>query len=473
MLSGSQVIGFVLFDLMIILMAARLFGAAAKRVGQPSVVGEIIAGVVLGPSVLGVTLLQLSPDLGFSFGGIDFPLLCEASLAGTTTLPSITSCLFPPQAQSILNGVGQLALLLFMFLVGLELDLEQLKGKGRQIGIVAGGAVAIPMLLGLLIAPLLYNETFVADITTVSSLGFGLFIGAFISITALPVMVRILQEKGKATTPLGIVGIAAAAVVTVLMFVMVAIAAGVSTGAPTSGLIGKVLLSLVYLAVMVLVAPRVMDRMLGQPYLNRAQAIGMASARQTFSGMAADAPSGAGHALTHAMFAWTLVLVFASGWIAHILGINVIVGGFMAGLAMPVREGLVRDMTTELFDTVVTVLLPVFLAFAGLRADFTQLTVGAIPGILIFVVTCIIGKWGAGAVLGRASGLEWRESNLLGILLNCRGLLPLVVGLVGLQAGVISPIMNVAAVVMALVTTSMTGPLFDRFNTPAPEPMAV
>ncbi|MGI9015524.1 MAG: cation:proton antiporter [Euzebya sp.] len=463
-----------MFDLALILVAARAFGSLAKKVGQPGVVGEIIAGVVLGPSILGAWLLAVQPDFAVHLGPLDLPLLCDLSLANTTIEPSITACLFPPQAQSVLNGIGQIALLLFMFLVGIELDLNQLVGKVTQISVVAVGVVIVPLLIGLGIAPLLYNSTFVADTTTVSSLGFGLFIGAFISITALPVMVRILQEKGLATSPLGIVGITAAGGVTVLMFMLVAVATGVSTGAPTGLLISKVILAVVYLAVMVMVIRPVMDKRLGRPYAERAQKIGLTSAKMTWSGVDEFSKAGAGHALSHAMFAWILVLVFASGWIAHILGINVIVGGFMAGLVLPVRAGLARDLTTELFDTVVIVLLPVFLAFAGLKADFTTLSIAALPGLALFLVACVVGKWGGGALLGRAAGLSWKEGNLLGILMNCRGLLPLVVGLVGLQAGIITPAMNVAAVTMALVTTAMTGPLFDRFNIdkPAKTPVA-
>lgn len=478
MLSGAQVIAFVLFDLVLILVAARLFGAAAKKVGQPSVVGEIIAGVVLGPSVLGPTLFAIAnPAASLSIGPLDLRLLCDISQSAAIAAnpdfqASITSCLFPPQAQAILNGIGQLALLLFMFLVGLELDLDKLASKVKQVGIVAIGVVVVPLLIGLAIAPLLYNETFVFDIDTVSPLGFGLFIGAFISITALPVMARVLQEKKLDTTTLGIVGIAAAAGVTVLMFILVSIASGVASGAPTGLLITRTLLAFVYLAIMMVVVKPLMEKRLGEPYMARAQEKGIASAKMTFSGIDEFSPSGAGvGALSHAMFAWVLVLVFASGWVAHILGINVIVGGFMAGLILPVRQGLVRDMVTELFDTVVIILLPVFLAFAGLNADFTLLfrNFGAAGlGLLIFLVACVVGKWGGGALLGKAAGLSWKESNLMGILMNCRGLLPLVVGLVGLQAEVISPIMNVAAVTMALITTAMTGPLFDRFNTPEP-----
>ncbi|HUG85794.1 MAG TPA: cation:proton antiporter, partial [Euzebya sp.] len=160
MLSGAQVIAFVLLDLMVILIAARLFGAAAKKVGQPGVVGEIIAGVVLGPSLLG--LISLQPDLALSLGPLDLRLLCDVSLAAGADA-TLSSCLFPPQAQSILNGIGQLALLLFMFLVGLELDLELLLSKLKQVVVVGIGVVIIPVLIGLAVGPVLFNDTFVAN----------------------------------------------------------------------------------------------------------------------------------------------------------------------------------------------------------------------------------------------------------------------------------------------------------------------
>lgn len=468
MLVPGQVIAFVMFDIAVILVAARLCGLAAKKVGQPAVVGEIIAGVLLGPSLLGATLF-----------GFDTPpewLSCGASLANSPNEPvSLTACVFPPQARAVLNGIGQIALLLFMFLVGLELDLKSLKGKTAQVATVAVGVVAVPIVVGFLVSPVLYNETFVADLDTVSSTGFALFIGAFISITALPVMARILQEKGLSSTPLATVGVAAAAVVTVLMFMLVSVASGVSAGQSTGALATKIGLAVAYLVVMMVVVKPLLERFVGQPYEERAQKIGLISAKRTWSGVDEFAPAGAGEALSHGMFAWILIVVFFSGWVAHLLGINVIVGGFMAGLVLPVREGLIRDMTVELFDTVAIILLPIFLAFAGLNADFNLLFQNfgdALVGLLVFIVACIAAKWGGAAVLGRAAGLTGKEANLLGILMNCRGLLPLVVGLVGLQGGVISPVMNVVAITMALVTTAMTGPLFDAFNrrgTAAPE----
>ncbi len=136
----------------------------------------------------------------------------------------------------------------------------------------------------------------------------------------------------------------------------------------------------------------------------------------------------------------------------------------MAGLVIPQRVRIASDMNTELFDMVVLVLLPIFLAFAGLGTDFTQLSGGAIPGIALFLVACIVAKWGGGLLAGKLAGLSSSDSNLLGILVNCRGLLPLVVALIGIEQGVISPAFQVGAVLMALVTTGMTGPLFDRFS---------
>ena len=355
MLSGSQIVAFVLFDIALILMVARVCGAAARKVGQPAVVGEIIAGVLLGPTLLGPTLAGLDNPPGF--------LHCEAALALVDTAPSFTSCLFPPQVQSVIGALGQLSLLLFMFLVGLELDLKALAGKQAQIAIVALGVVVVPLVGAFALNPVLYTDVF-TDTTTVGSVAFALFVGAIMSITALPIMVRILQEKGMATSELGAVGIAAAAVVTVLMFLLVAVASGVATGASSGRLATRIGLALVYLGVMLFIVRPLLRRPLGVPYLRRAAERGVHTDRG-WSQTDEFAPAGAGMAMSHAMFAWVLVLVLLSGWVAHLLGINVIVGGFMAGLVLPEREGLVRDMTTELFDFTVVILLPLFLAFAG------------------------------------------------------------------------------------------------------------
>ncbi len=442
-LRPDGVLAFVLLDVLIILVAARAVGALARKVGQPAVVGEILAGVLLGPTLLGPTLFAWDQPWNW--------LQCEqalTSLPAEMRQPSITACLFPPQARSVLGILGQIALVLFMFLVGLELDFSLLKGKVKGILTVAVGVVALPIALAFLIAPALYNSKFVAMFGTPaqpSRASFTLMVGAMLSVTAFPVMARILQEKKLTQSPMGSIGVAAAAVVTVLMFLAVAVASGVATNQGPSSLGVKFLLTGVYLAVLfLLVRPALAP--LGRAY----EAKG----------------------LTPGMFAGIIALVLASAYVAHRLGINVIVGGFVAGAVLPARSGLFRDMASRLSDLTAIVLLPIFLAFSGLATDFTRLGLSFLGGIALFLVAGVVGKWAGGALFARLGGLSWAEGNVIGVLMNCRGLLVLVVGLIAFQQGVISAPLQVGGVLMALITTAMTGPLFDTFvkRVPRAEP---
>lgn len=440
-LDSGQVLGFLLLDLAIILVAARVLGELAKKVGQPSVVGVIVAGVLLGPTLLGPAVFAWDEPWSF--------LHCDAALAATEGEPSITSCIFPPQTRSVLGLIGQLALVLFMFLVGLELDWDLLKGKGRSIVMVAFGAVAVPMALAFVIGPSLYGKNFVAAFGTAdapSELSFTLFIGAMLSVTAFPVMARILQEKRMTASNMGSVGIAAAAIVTVLMFLAVAVASGVASDQGPSSLATKFVLAGVYIAALFVVA-----RPLLAPLGRRYEQGG----------------------LTPGLFSTVLIFTVASAYVAHLIGINVIVGGFLAGAVLPARAGLFRDMAARLSDVTNIVLLPVFLAFSGLNTDFTQLRATHLAGIAVFLVAGVAGKWIGSAASARLSGMSWAEGNVLGILMNCRGLLVLVVALIGVTEGVIAAPMQIGGVLMALVTTIMTGPLFDRFSTTLPGSGAV
>ena len=443
-LKPDGVLAFVLLDITIILIAARLVGALARKVGQPTVVGEIVAGVLLGPTLLGRTVFAW--DHPWSF------LQCEQAL---TTLPeamrepSITACLFPPQARSVLGILGQIALVLFMFLVGLELDFSLLKGKGKSILTVALGVVALPIALAFVIAPALYNSKFVAMFGTPaqpSRSSFTLMVGAMLSVTAFPVMARILQEKKLTQTPMGSIGVAAAAVVTVLMFLTVAVASGVASDQGPSSLAVKFLLAGLYIAVLFLVVRPALAP-LGRIYEAKGS-------------------------VTPGIFAAIIILLFASAYVAHKLGINVIVGGFLAGAVLPARQQLFRDMAARLSDFTAIILLPIFLAFSGLATDFTRLGLAFLGGIAIFLVAGIVGKWAGGALFARLGGLSWAEGNVIGILMNCRGLLVLVVALIAFNQNVISAPLQVGGVLMALVTTAMTGPLFDAFirKVPGAEP---
>jgi Kef-type K+ transport system membrane component KefB len=439
-LTAGQVVAFLLLDLTLIVIVARLVGSFFVRIGQPRVVGEIVAGVLLGPTLLGATL----------WGGWSAPewMHCAQSLVAAPegTVESPTWCVFPAQSRAIIGGIGQFGLLVFMMLTGLEVDAEVLKGKLKSIGLVGVGVVAIPLGLGLIVGPVMATEIFKpAD---ASDLGFALFIGAMLAVTAFPVMVRILQEKRLTLSPMGATGIASAAVCTVVMFLAAASASSIAKGEATSGLLLKLGLSLVYLGFMVVVVRPALAR-LARPYADSGR-------------------------LDSTMFAILFIVTLASGYVAHLLGLTVIVGGFMAGLVMPVRKPLFADMSNRLAELTATILLPIFLAFSGLVTDFTKLSAAALGGIVLFLVAGIAGKWVGGTVLARAGGLSWAEGNVLGVLMNCRGLLVLVVALEGFQAGVITGVAQVAAVLMALITTAMTGPLFDRFikAVPGEQPVA-
>lgn len=444
-LTPEQVLGFVLLDIAIILVVARLFGKVANKVGQPTVVGEILAGIALGPSLLGAQLLVWENSWSF--------LNCEAALSaqlpGTPIPPegtpaaveTISGCLFPPQAQGVLGIIGQLALVFFMFLVGLELDWDLLKGKGRKIALVAFGAVAVPIGLAFVVGPIIYGDDFKGMAADQSS--FTWFVAAMLAVTAFPVMARILQEKGLTASPMGSTGIAAAAIVTVLMFLTVAVAAGVANEAGPSTLALKFLWAGVYIAALFLVARPALAP-LGRSYERTGR-------------------------LTPLTFGVIMAFTFASAYIAHQLGINVIVGAFLAGAVLPARKGLYRELAGRLADVTAVILLPIFLAFSGLRTDFTKLSWDYLPAIALFLAAGIVGKWAGSAVFARLGGMSWAEGNVLGVLMNCRGLLVLVVALIALNAGVISPPMQVAGVLMALVTTMMTGPLVDRFLGAVPD----
>lgn len=398
-LSSSEVITYVLFDIALILLAARLLGGLFSRIGQPRVVGEIIAGVMLGPTLLGA----FSGDL------------------------------FPAQSLEVLNAIGQVGLLLFSFLVGLELEIVALKTNLRTVVLVGVGVVIIPIVTAVLISPALTNDTF--QIEGTSTAGFILFVGSMLAVTALPVMVRILQEKGLTRSRLGSVGIAAAAVCTVAMFVTASLAASISTGEESGAIALKLVLIASYLVLMLTVVRKIARRV-----------------SEVFRRTSEMSPG---------LYATLFLVITASGLVAHMLGLTVIVGGFMAGVILPVRKALFNIYNSRLGDLTAVVLLPIFLAVSGLSTDFRQLSAAAAGGLALLVVAGIASKWIGGALFSRISGLTWAEGNVIGVLMNCRGLLVLVVALVGVSAGVITPMMQLGAVLMALITTAMTGPLFD------------
>lgn len=418
-IAPADVVAYVFAALAIILIAARLVGEVFERLGQPRVVGEIVAGLLIGPTVLGGTLAKA-------------PLPGMPGTAGQ----GLVDDLFPLQVFSFLNLIGQVALVFYMFLVGIELDQRLLKGKGRQMLIVALAVTLVPLGLGFVCGALLDSATWKPE--GVSTTAFSLFLGAGLSVTAFPVMARILQEKELLASSLGAVGVGSAAIVTVIMFLIIAAASATAKGSgAVSGVGMKILLVLALIAVLMLVARPVMT------YLTR-------DWKET-------------DRLPGNLLAGLLIGALATGLATdRILGAG-LVGGFLFGLAVPARPGLAQAVIARMSDAVILFFLPVFLAVSGLRTDLTLINEGLLTGIALFLVLMIFSKLVVGYAAGRAVGLSRNEAGTLGALMNCRGLLILVVALIGLQLGVITPQTQVVFVIGAIVTTMMTGPLVDLF----------
>jgi len=415
----ADVVAYVLADIAIILIAARIVGTLFERLRQPRIVGEIIAGILIGPTILG--------------GALGKP---ATAMSGPLEGLGLTNDLYPLPAFAFLNIIGQVALVFYMFLVGLEIDKRLLRGKGTQMLTVALAATLVPVALGFVVGSVLDSATWRPE--GVSATTFSLFMGAGLSVTAFPVMARILQEKDLLGSPLGAVGVGSAALVTILMFLVIAAA---SASAKDAGVVDqtgvKLLLTIGAIAVLLLIVRPllglVVDRWFDRDKPLDGNLLGLLLAGALATGLATDRIFGAA-----------------------------LVGGFLFGLAVPDKEGLSQAVISRLESTVIVFFLPIFLAVSGLRTDLTLIEGSLIGGILLFLALMIVGKIGAGYAAGRAVGLSNREAQAIGVLLNCRGLLILVVALIGLQLGVITPQTQIAFVVGAIVTTMMTGPLVDR-----------
>lgn len=393
----------VLVEVLIVIGFSRLLGLGCRWIKQPLVIGEIIAGIMLGPSLFGL----IAPDLA--------------------------ATLFPATTTPFLNVLSQVGLIFFMFLIGLELNPKYLSGQLEVAILISHVSILVPFSLGTLLAVVLYP---LVSNATVSFTAFSLFMGAAMSITAFPVLARIITENNLQGTRLGTLALTCAAVDDVTAWCVLALAIAVAHTNNMAGAVPTILYSLVYIAFMVTV---------GRWFLKRLATYYERKGR-----------------LSQVVLAWIYMGVVASALVTELIGIHLIFGAFLLGAVMPKNEGLVREVAQKTEDFVLIFLLPVFFAFSGLRTQ-----VGLLNSLNLWLLcaavvgVAIIGKYFGTYIAARVSGIEDREASALGWLMNTRGLTELIVLNIGLSLGVISPLLFTMLVIMALVTTFMTSPLLE------------
>ncbi len=394
----------LLVQIAVVVIAARVVGLLFRRIGQPQVMGEMVAGILLGPSFFGAWA------------------------------PGLSAQLFPAASLGFLNSISQVGLLVFMFLVGLELNPRLLRDRGHTAVVTSHASIVVPFFLGALLSLHLYPR--LSD-SSVTFTGFALFMGAAMSVTAFPVLARILTERKLTRTRVGVVAIACAAVDDVtawcILAVVVAIVRAGGHGLPPWA---TVLGSAVYVVAMVLIVRRVLA-----PLERHFQRDGR---------------------VTQDMLGLILLVALASAWTTEALGVHALFGAFLAGAVMPKGEGFVHAVTGKLEDITVVLLLPLFFAFTGLRTRIGLVEGAEMWGFCaLIVLVAVVGKFGGSTVAARLTGMRWRESAAIGALMNTRGLMELVILNIGLDIGVISPAVFAMMVMMALVTTFMTSPLLE------------
>lgn len=388
----------------IILCAARLVGTMVKRyLGQPQVVGEMIAGVLLGPTLFGALL------------------------------PEWQAMLFPPESKKVLFVGAQLGVGLYMFLVGLGFDRQGFRANAGPAAWVSIAGMAAPFACAILLAPYLMAVPGLFT-ETVSQMQATLFLGAAIAITAFPMLARIIHERGISGSRLGTLSLSAGAIDDVTAWAVIAIVLASLGDGPIVAVkaIGG---GLAFAVFMIGIAPRILQR--------------LETATQKAGGM------------TDGLFAIALILFLLSAWAMDEAGIHAVFGGFLLGTAMP-RGRFADDLKARLEPFTVVFLLPMFFTFSGLNTEL--LLVNSFDMVIVAIVVLaasILAKGGACYAAARLSGQDHATAMGIGALMNARGLMELIVINIGLQRGIIGPALFAMLVVMAIVTTLMASPLFE------------
>jgi K+:H+ antiporter len=401
----------LILQIITIIAAARIFGFLFKKIGQPTVIGEIIAGIFLGPSFVGMWF------------------------------PEFSAFLFPKTSLPNLQFFSQVGLILFMFIIGMELDLKVLQKKAHEAFIISHASIIFPFALGMGLAYFIY-QSYAPD--NVKFLSFALFIGISVSITAFPVLARIVQERQLTKTRIGAIAITCAAVDDITAWcILAAVIAIVKAGSVVSA-IYTVLMAVAFVLLMLKVI---------RPFLKR---IGDIYSHQD--------------TLSKPVVAIFFATLLSSAYLSEIIGIHALFGAFLAGVIMPQNIHFRNIFIEKVEDVSLVLLLPLFFVLTGLRTQIgllNDLKQWEICGVIILVA--VTGKFIGSAVAAKFTKQSWRDSLMIGALMNTRGLMELIVLNIGFDLGMLTPEVFAMMVIMALVTTFMTGPALDFINYILPE----
>ena len=400
-------IGVVLLQILVVLAATRVCGLALRPLGQPHVVGEMLAGILLGPSFLGLIA------------------------------PSVAASLFPVSSLGALSALSQVGMVLYMFLIGLELDSGALRAGHRTAVLTSHVSIVVPFALGVTLALAFYGRFAPPGIPFTA---FALFLGAAMSVTAFPVLARILAERGMLRTPLGTLATSAAAVDDVTAWTILAGIMVLVHAAGAEATLWRPVAGLAFFVAVSLLVRKPLRRAITRAFERRGR-------------------------LTHGLVATLVGVGLAGACVTEAAGVHALFGAFFVGLMLSSERPVAEAARERLEAPLVVVLLPLYFAFTGLRTRLGLLFDEDSWGwaLAIFAVA-VLGKLGGSALAARVSGVSWREALALGALMNTRGLMELVILNIGLDLGVISPALYSMMVLMAFATTVMTSPLLSALG---------
>jgi Kef-type K+ transport system membrane component KefB len=396
----------LLSQIVMIILVARLFGWVFKKIGQPTVIGEIIAGIVLGPSLVGLYF------------------------------PGFSAALFPVESLGNLKFLSQVGLILFMFVIGMELDIKILKNKASEAIVISHASIVIPFAMGIGLSYFVYNKFAPVGIEFLS---FSLFLGIAMSITAFPVLARIVQEREIHKTKLGAIVITCAAADDITAWCLLAVVIAIVKAGNFVGSLYVISLAVLYVLAMIFIVKPFLKR-IGDLYASKAS-------------------------IGKPVIAIFFLFLILSSYATEVIGIHALFGAFMMGSIMPDVSKFRMIFIDKVEDVAVILLLPLFFVYTGLQTE-----IGLINDPYLWKVTAaiiavaVVGKFLGSALAARFVGQNWKDSLTIGALMNTRGLMELIVLNIGLELKVLTPEVFAMMVIMALVTTFMTGPALDFIN---------